>query len=161
MRSADVGALARNVIPATATASLDLRLVLGNRPDRQVERVVQHIRRQGYEVLDRAPTMDERRRFPRIATVDRSAGYPAERTPLDHPLARNLAAAMRGYGPFVLLPGLGGSLPLHVIHEELGAPSVSLGLWNYDNNQHAEDENVRIGNLVDAVALIATVLRTG
>ena len=161
MSSADVGERSRNVIPTIATAALDLRLVLGNTPDRQVGRVVQHIRRQGYEVLDHVPTMDERRRFPRIATVTRTAGYPAERTPLDHPLARGLAEAMRRNGPFVLLPGLGGSLPLHVIHQELGAPSVSLGLWNYDNNQHAEDENVRIGNLMDGIVLIAAVLRGG
>ncbi|MBV9882486.1 MAG: M20/M25/M40 family metallo-hydrolase [Sphingomonadaceae bacterium] len=161
IRSADVGERSRNVIPTVATAALDLRLVLGNSPDRQVERLVQHIRRQGYEVLDRAPTMEERRRFPRIATLTRTPGYPAERTPLDHPFARSLAAALHGNGPFVLLPGLGGSLPLHVIHQELGAPSVSLGLWNYDNNQHAEDENVRIGNLMDGIATIAAVLRTG
>jgi len=161
MSSADVGERSRNVIPTTATAALDLRLVLGNIPDRQVERLVQHISRQGYEVLDRAPTIEERRRFARIATVTHTSGYPAERTPLDHPLARNLAEAMHRNGPFVLLPGLGGSLPLHVIHQELGAPSVGLGLWNYDNNQHAEDENVRVGNLMDGIVLIAAVLRGG
>ena len=161
LRSADVGERSRNVIPTIATAALDLRLVLGNDPERQVQRVVQHIRRQGYEVLDRAPTMDERRRFARIATVTHAPGYPAERTPLDHPLAQAMAAALRRNGPFVLMPGLGGSLPLHVIHAELGAPSVSLGLWNYDNNQHAEDENVRIGNLMDGIVLIAGVLRGG
>src|SRR5207342_2868187 len=55
IRSADVGESARNVIPTTATATLDLRLVLGNSPDRQVERVVRHIRAQGYEVLDHVP----------------------------------------------------------------------------------------------------------
>ena len=87
MRSADVGDSSRNVIPTTATAALDLRLVLGNTPDRQVERVIAHIRAQGYEVMDRAPTIEERRRFPRIARVTREPGYPAERTPLDHPLA--------------------------------------------------------------------------
>jgi acetylornithine deacetylase/succinyl-diaminopimelate desuccinylase-like protein len=36
--SGDVGDLARNVIPTTATAVLDLRLVKGNDHSRQVER---------------------------------------------------------------------------------------------------------------------------
>src|SRR6185295_8772425 len=36
--SGDVGALARNVIPTTATAVLDLRLVRGNDVRRQVQR---------------------------------------------------------------------------------------------------------------------------
>jgi acetylornithine deacetylase/succinyl-diaminopimelate desuccinylase-like protein len=158
IRSADVGENARNVIPTVATATLDLRLVLGNSPDRQIERLVRHIRGQGYEVLDRAPTMEERRRFARIATVSREPGYPAERTSLDHPLAQGLVRAMRANSPFVLLPSLGGSLPLYLIRQELGAPSVTLGLWNHDNNQHAEDENVRLGNLWRGIETIAALL---
>ncbi len=158
MRSADVGDRSRNVIPTTATAALDLRLVLGNTPERQVERVIAHIRAQGYELMDRAPTLEERRRFPRIATVTRERGYPAERTRLDHPLVQSLSGAMRGAGPFVLLPSLGGSLPLYVIREQLGAPTVTLGLWNHDNNQHAEDENVRITHLLDGIDAVAAVM---
>ena len=158
LRSADVGDASRNVIPTTATAALDLRLVLGNTPDRQIDRVIAHIRAQGYEVLDRAPTIEERRRFPRIATVTREPGYPAERTPLDHPLAQSLSRALRGDGPLVVLPSLGGSLPLYLIRQELGAPTVTLGLWNHDNNQHAEDENVRIGHLLNGIVAVANVL---
>ena len=161
MRSADVGANSRNVIPTTATAALDLRLVLGNTPDRQVQRVIDHIRAQGYEVLDREPTLEERRRFARIARVTREPGYPAERTPLDHPFAQGLAQAMRAQGEFVLLPSLGGSLPLYLIRQELGAPSVTVALWNHDNNQHAEDENLRLENLWRGIAVIANLLTAG
>jgi acetylornithine deacetylase/succinyl-diaminopimelate desuccinylase-like protein len=157
-RSADVGAASRNVIPTAATAALDLRLVLGNDPDRQVERVIRHIRRQGYEVMDRAPTLEDRRRFPRIARVTRTPGYPAERTRLDHPLVQALTGAMRGHGPVVVLPSLGGSLPLYLIRQELGAATITLGLWNHDNNQHAENENVRIENLLNGIAAIAAVM---
>lgn len=157
-RSADVGANSRNVIPAEATAALDLRLVLGNDPDRQVERVIRHIRAQGYEVMERAPTIEERRRFPRIARVARTPGYPAERTPLDHPLARSLAGAMRAHGPVIVLPSLGGSLPLYLIRQELGAATASLNLWNHDNDQHAEDENIRIESLLNGVAAVAAIM---
>ncbi|HTU09680.1 MAG TPA: M20/M25/M40 family metallo-hydrolase [Allosphingosinicella sp.] len=158
MRSADVGANQRNVVPTEATAALDLRLVLGNDPDRQVERVIRHIRAQGYEVMDRTPTLEERRRFPRIARVERTPGYPAERTPLDHPLARALAGAMRARGPVVVLPSLGGSLPLYLIRRELGAATATLGLWNHDNNQHAEDENVRVESLLNGIAAVADLM---
>lgn len=158
IRSADVGANARNVIPTIATAALDLRLVLGNDPDRQVGRVVQHIRSQGYEVMEREPTLEERRRFPRIARIERGPGYPAERTQLDHPLARFLTGAMRGQGDVVVLPSLGGSLPLYLIRQELGAATATLGLWNHDNNQHAEDENVRIESLMNGIAAVAGVM---
>ncbi len=68
IRAADVGDKARNVIPTSATASLDLRLVKGNDSKRQVEKLVRHIQAQGFLVLDREPTMAERQSHPKIAT---------------------------------------------------------------------------------------------
>ncbi|HEX8256672.1 MAG TPA: M20/M25/M40 family metallo-hydrolase [Allosphingosinicella sp.] len=159
IRSADVGEAARNVIPTVASATLDLRLVKGNDHRRQVERLKEHIRRQGYTLFDREPTLAERRRFPRVATVIAQTGYNAERTPLDHPLARSVAAAVAETGPSVVLPSLGGSLPLYLLRETLGAPSVTLSLANHDNNQHAEDENLRLANLWGAIETIAAVMR--
>jgi acetylornithine deacetylase/succinyl-diaminopimelate desuccinylase-like protein len=158
MRSADVGDKARNVVPTTATATLDLRLVMGNSPDRQIDKVIRHIRSQGFEVFDREPTLDERRRFPRVAAVTRGSGYPAERTRIEHPLVRDLTRALRRETELAVLPSLGGSLPLYLIREELGAPTLVVGLWNHDNNQHAEDENIRLGHLWNAIAAIAAVM---
>ena len=158
MRSADVGQNARNVIPTSAAATLDLRLVLGNSPERQVQRVIDHIRNQGYTVLDREPTIEERRTHPKIATVTSGAGYPAERTSIDHPFALALIRALGDDGDRIVVPTLGGSLPLYLIREELGAPNVVLGLWNHDNNQHAEDENVRLLNLFNGVKAIARLM---
>src|SRR6267142_757819 len=54
--SGDVGALARNVIPTTASVVLDLRLVRGNDFRRQVQRLIDHVRKQGFFVIDRDPT---------------------------------------------------------------------------------------------------------
>ncbi len=158
LRSADVGERSRNVIPTTATAALDLRLVLGNDPRRQVQKLRQHIIGQGYEVFDREPTMEERLRFPKVATLTSETGYPAERTKLEHPLVRDLTAALRTNGELVVLPSLGGSLPLYLIRQELGAPSLVTGFWNHDNNQHAEDENLRLQNLWTAISALAAVM---
>ena len=158
IRSADVGEKARNVIPTSATATLDLRLVKGNNHARQVGKVVRHIEAQGFHVLDRKPTMDERRRYPKIATVTASPGYNAERTALDDPLARGVAAAVKQFGA-VVLPSTGGSLPLYIFREKLGAPTVTVSLANHDNNQHAEDENLRLGNLWRAIDVAAAVMQ--
>jgi len=157
IRAADVGDKARNVIPTVATATLDLRLVKGNDWKRQVDRLVRHIQAQGYTVLDREPTMEERRRLPKIAKVEAGAGYNAERTSLDDPLARSVANAAKPFGA-VVLPSLGGSLPLYVFHETLGAPTVTVSLANYDNNQHAEDENLRLGNLWRAIDVATAIM---
>ena len=157
IRSADVGDKARNVIPTIATATLDLRLVKGNDWKRQIDKLTRHIEAQGYTVLDREPTMDERRRFTKIARVTAEAGYNAERTPLDDPLARSVASAAKPFGA-VVLPSLGGSLPLYIFHETLGAPTVTVSLANYDNNQHAEDENLRLGNLWRAIEVATAIM---
>ncbi len=161
MRSGDVGTAARNVIPTTASAVLDLRLVQGNDLHRQVERLVQHVRGQGFHVLDREPTAAERARFFPIATVTvRPGGYNAERTPIDHPVARSVVAALREMGPspLVRVPTLGGSLPLVTFREVLGATTLTVPVANHDNNQHAENENLRLGNLWDGVASMAAIM---
>jgi acetylornithine deacetylase/succinyl-diaminopimelate desuccinylase-like protein len=158
IRSAAVGDKARNVVPSTAAAYIDLRLVKGNDHRRQVAKLVRHIESQGYTVLDREPTLEERLRFPRLATVAAGSGYNAERTSIDAPLARSVIASVKGRGSAVVLPTLGGSLPLYLLRERLGVDSVTLSLANHDNNQHAEDENLRLGNLWEAIAIAAAVM---
>lgn len=159
IRSADTGERARNVIPSVATATIDLRLVVGNDYLRQVARVIEHIKSQGYTVLDREPTIAERLQNRMIATVVAQKGYNAERTPLEHPLAKAVVAKMKAHGPAVVLPSLGGSLPLYIFRDTLGAPTLSVGLANHDNNQHAEDENLRLGNFLAAIATVTALMQ--
>ena len=140
-----------------ATATLDLRLVKGNDWKRQIDKLVQHIQAQGFTVLDRAPTMDERRRYRKIAALTGGPGYNAERTSLDDPFARGVATALKPFGA-VVLPSLGGSLPLYIFRETLGAPTVTVSFANYDNNQHAEDENLRLGNLWRAIDVATAIM---
>src|SRR2546422_5436186 len=72
--SGDVGALARNVIPNTATTVLDLRLVKGNDHRRQVQRLIDHIGKQGFYVIDHDPTDAERQQHALIAKVTARSG---------------------------------------------------------------------------------------
>jgi acetylornithine deacetylase/succinyl-diaminopimelate desuccinylase-like protein len=58
----------------------------------------------------------------------------------------------------IVTPSLGGSLPLHEFGSRLSAPIVILPLANHDNNQHAENENIRLGNLWDAMRIYGAVL---
>ena len=85
-------------------------------------------------------------------------GYNAERTSIDAPLAQSVIAALQGRGKAVILPTLGGSLPLYLLRDRLGVDSVTLSLANHDNNQHAEDENLRLGNLWDAIDIAVAIL---
>jgi len=95
LSSGDVGTLARNVIPTTATAVLDLRLVKGNDHTRQVARLLDHLRKQGFYVVDHDPTIAERGKFPMIAKVlTRPGGYNAERTSMDLPVSLSVIDAV-------------------------------------------------------------------
>jgi acetylornithine deacetylase/succinyl-diaminopimelate desuccinylase-like protein len=161
VRSAEVGDDARNVIPAVAAATIDMRLVRGNDHRRQVERLVEHVRAQGFYVVEgREPTIEERRTRPLVVRVNRRGGYNAERTPMDSPVGRAVLAAVQSISPdpVVALPTLGGSLPLSIFRETLGATTVTVPVANYDNNQHAEDENIRLRNLWEAVEIMAAVM---
>ena len=161
MRSGNVGDQATNMIAQTATAVLDLRLVLGNDPQRQYDKLLAHVRSKGYYVIDREPTAEERLAHPLIATMMAKPGsYAAARTPMDDPFARTIAAAVRASSDqaIVELPTSGGSLPLAVISEALGTRSIVVGIANYDNNQHAANENLRLGNLWDGIDLYGAVL---
>ena len=159
--SGDVGALARNVIPTTASAVLDLRLVKGNDYRRQIQRLIDHIRKQNYFVIDHDPTEQERAQYPLLAKVRaRAGGYNAERTRMDHPISVALIEAVQSTAKdkIVLLPTSGGSLPLSVITENLKTVTLSVPIANYDNNQHAENENLRLQNLWDGIETYAAIM---
>ena len=159
--SGDIGNLARNVIPTTASAVLDLRLVKGNDHHRQVERLIEHIRKQGFYVIDHEPSDQERLEHPLLAKVKaRAGGYNAERTKMDLPLSLAVIEAVQATSreKVVLLPTSGGSLPLSVITENLKTVTMSVPIANYDNNQHAENENLRIQNLWDGIETYAALM---
>ena len=159
--SGDVGALARNVIPTTATAVLDLRLVKSIDHRRQVQRLVDHIQKQGFYVIDRDPTDEERQRHPLIARVtQRPGGYNAERTRMDLPISLAVIAAVQSTSEqtIVRLPTSGGSLPLSVITDNLTTVTITVPIANYDDNQHAENENLRLQNLWDGIETMAAIM---
>ncbi|GIJ48752.1 peptidase M20 [Virgisporangium aliadipatigenens] len=159
LRAGDVGDAARNVVPATASASVDIRLAAGDRPERMLRRVREHLTAHGCLVLDRDPTDAERRAHHRIVRLDAALGYPAVRTPAGTPIVRHLAElATEAAGEEALtVPGLGGSLPLHAL-SRLDSPLVILPIANADNNQHAADENLLLRNLWYGVDLFTLLL---
>ena len=160
-KSGDVGPLARNVIPTTANAVLDLRLVKGNDQFRQFDKLKRHIETQGFYVIDHDPTDPERRQHPLIAKlIHLPGGYNAERTRMDLPISLAVIEAVQKASsePVIRMPTLGGSLPLVMISETLGIPTITVPIANYDNNQHAENENIRLQNLWDGIEIYASLM---
>ena len=158
--AANTGRLASNVIPTTASAALDLRLVKGNTVENQVKRVKDHIRKMGFYIVDKEPTDEERAKYKDIIFVTQGHGYPAQRTPIDHPLAMKVASAVQSSADkkIILMPSSGGSLPLYLFDKVTKTYPVTIPVVNYDNNQHAENENLELGRLKEGIKTIGAVM---
>jgi acetylornithine deacetylase/succinyl-diaminopimelate desuccinylase-like protein len=154
-----VGADAHNIIPAKATASLDIRLVKGMDHQATVDRIIEHIRQQGFYVTETEPGEDIRLANEKVCKVSVGDGYNASRTPMDSELAQQVIAAVeRARGPVIKLPTMGGSLPLYAIEQVLGAPTIIVPVANHDDNQHSHNENIRLQNLWDGIETMAALL---
>jgi acetylornithine deacetylase/succinyl-diaminopimelate desuccinylase-like protein len=158
-QSSSVGATARNVVPSTATASLDLRLVKGIDHRAAVDRVVQHIRAQGYHVVESEPDDATRLKYPKIARVARQGGYNASKTSMDLAVSQAVIAAVESaHGRVIKMPTLGGSVPLYIFTDSLKTPCIGVPIANHDNNQHSANENIRLRNLWDGIETMAVLL---
>ncbi len=159
MASARVGAQASNVIPATATATLDVRLVKGMDPVKTGARVVDFIRQQGFFVTNQQPSAQTRTAHPKVAMVVVTGDEPATRTPMDLPISQEVIRVVESVrGPAVKLPNMGGGLPLTAIERPLGTRTIVIPIANHDDNQHSFDENLRIQNLWDGIELMAALM---
>jgi len=159
LSSAYVGQHAQNVVPDKAEASLDARLVKGEDPHTKFEQIAAFIKKQGYFVIDREPTMEERRTHALIAKVIDQGGYRASRTPMDLPVSKALVKVVQDAtgGDTVIAPTLGGSVPMYIF-EDLGLPWIGVPIVNYDNHQHSSDENLRLGHLWRGMEIYAAIL---
>jgi acetylornithine deacetylase/succinyl-diaminopimelate desuccinylase-like protein len=161
LSSAFVGEGARTIIPDSATAAIDLRLVKETAGEALVEKLRAHVRKQGYHVIEGLPDDATRARYSKMARVMAVHETNAFRTSPADPQARALAASIRealGVEP-VHLRTLGGTVPIAPFIQSLGFPAVLMPTVNFDNNQHEENENLRLSNLFEAVVKIAAILR--
>ena len=160
LRSEYVEREARTIIPDKATATIDLRLVKGIDPRRQLDKVIAHIKKQGYVVVSEEPGDDMRLKHPLIARVTTEGGYRAVRTSMGLAIAKQIVAAVEravGQRPG-LAPTLGGSVPLFIFEEATKSPQIGVPIVNHDNNQHGANENVRIQNLWDGIEVFAALM---
>jgi acetylornithine deacetylase/succinyl-diaminopimelate desuccinylase-like protein len=53
---------------------------------------------------------------------------------------------------------LGGSVPASPFIDTFHVPTVGISIANYDDNQHTDNENIRLGNLFDGVTTLASLM---
>jgi acetylornithine deacetylase/succinyl-diaminopimelate desuccinylase-like protein len=150
----------RSAIPGNASARIEMRLVKGLDPKTQFDRLIAHIREQGYHIVDNEPDAATRHAHARIARITRAGtSFPPARTSMDDPRTAPAIAAIRSLGqPIAQLPTIGGGLPFATFSETLALPTIGLAVVNFDNNQHAANENLRVGHLWEAIDAFVALL---
>lgn len=163
MSSAWVGKEVRTIVPATALAEIDMRLVVESDGYRLQELVRQHVENQGYFVIDRKPNSRERVIHDKICQLTTGGVTKAFRTDFDTPLGEWVVGTVKatfGQEP-IRLRTMGGTLPTSPFINTLKVPAVIVPLVNSDNNQHSPNENIRLGNYFDAVKTFYGLLEKG
>jgi acetylornithine deacetylase/succinyl-diaminopimelate desuccinylase-like protein len=160
IRYGDVGEAATNAIFTEARASIDFRLVPEQTPQRVRERTEAFLKSQGWELVSQDPDSATRMAHPKVVKLAWSLDYPGYRADMNAPAARAVVAAIEhATGTSVLrLPMLGGSVPMGTFADALGMPIIGVPLANYDNNQHAANENLRLQNLWEGIEIYAGLL---
>ncbi len=160
IRAGAVGAAAANAIPTEASFSVDFRLV----PDQTVEGVKAAVEAfldaKGWTVVRDTPDRATRLSHPRVIKLSWAPGYAALRTDMSLPVSQAViaVAGKAGGRPVLVLPTVGGSVPLTIFDAALKVPLIGLPIANHDNQQHAPNENLRLRNLWDGIDLYAAMI---
>ena len=150
----------RSAIPGSASARIEMRLVNGLNAAKQLDRLEAHVREQGFHVIAGEPDAAMRRKYPLIARMTRNTGgYLVAKASLDDPRTVMAANAIRALDQrLVQMPTIGGSLPFATFSDTLAMPTIGLAVVNFDNNQHAANENIRVGHFWEAIDIFAALL---
>ena len=133
----------KTIIPSTAFAKCDMRLVESQTPDQVFDLIVGHVARHAPEV-----------------EVVRLNSMEPSRTSIASPFTeRSVRAIERAQGKRPLLyPVIGASLPNHVFTRTLGLPVFIIPYANADQANHAPNENLRIDCFLNGIKTGAALL---
>ncbi len=119
----------KTIVPADASATIDMRLVVDQDPDDIYEKFADHVERHCTNKLD--------------VTASRLGSMHPTRTPVDTPYRQPVVDAVAdGWGTEpVVKPASGGSAPYALFTRFLDLPHLSVPYGQQDNNQHSHDEH--------------------
>jgi len=130
---------AKTVIPAVAMAKVSMRLVPDQEPDTIAEIFETYLRK----VTPKTVTLD----------VTRLHGGKPWMTELDNPFVQAAGRALeRGFGRAPVFNREGGSIPVvSTFQEVLGLPTLLFGVGLPDENAHAPNEKLNLGNFLNGI----------
>jgi len=155
-----IGDKARTIVPESATAELDLRLVPETDGNRLKQLVKAHIIKQGYHILDHTPSKEERMKYDKIVTITERGVTDAFRTDFSNEYGTFLVKTLGNTfsEEVVQIRIMGGTVPISPFVNELQVPAFVVPMVNADNNQHSPNENIRIGQLAYGIKAFYAIL---
>ncbi len=150
----------RTIVPATARAEIDVRLVLETDPERLIGLVREHIKKQGYYIIEDEPTKDDRMNNPRLVQFTYEISYQSFRTDFNSEVGLWLNRALKHafQEDPIRIRMSGGSIPISPFVNTLSIPAVTVPTVNRDNNQHSPNENLRLGNYREGIKTMIAIL---
>jgi acetylornithine deacetylase/succinyl-diaminopimelate desuccinylase-like protein len=120
----------KTVLPATAIAKVDFRLVPDQEPEDILAKLRSHLDRKGFDDIE----------------IVHLGGEPPGRVDPDHPFLRLVVDAARGIyeREMLIVPMIGGSGPNHAFIEHLNLPIATAGISHPGARVHAPNENIRM-----------------
>ena len=153
----------KTVIPEYATADIDVRLVPETDGKVQLQKIKKHIEQQGYYVIDRDPTDEERQTYPKIVKFIASPRVVNSfRTDPNAEFGNKIRMQLEKefeQTP-ITIRLMGGTVPIVPLIKTLDVPTLIVPMVNMDNNQHSPNENIRIGNIRQGIQLCLAILNT-
>lgn len=134
----------RTLIPASARATVDMRLVGTQDPDHVLSCVERFLRDHDYEGI----------------SVRKVMSQPPSRTPIGHHCADSVQAALRstfGAEP-KKVPSLAGTTPDWVFTQMLGMPSIMVPLAPTDENHHGPNESMKVSLFLQGIRFYTSLI---
>lgn len=136
----------KTILPAKASAKMEVRLVPGMDPKDVLEKIQKQLHINGYEHVKVVYTLGEK----------------AYRSDMTAPAILKLIELAQKFSPngVSVLPTTAGTGPMHQVFEALEVPIVAFGIGNPNSRDHGGDENVKLVDYYTHIEMIEELIKT-
>ena len=136
----------KTILPAYASAKMEVRLVPGLEPHDVLDKIRKQLDKNGYDKVELTYTLGEM----------------SYRSDMSAPSILNVIELAKAFYPegISVLPTSAGTGPMHTVFEALEVPMAAFGLGNANSRDHGGDENVKIADYYTHIELIKELIRS-
>ncbi|MGT2906806.1 M20/M25/M40 family metallo-hydrolase [Streptococcus dentiloxodontae] len=134
----------KTILPAQASAKMEMRLVAGLTPQYVLECIREHLKKEGFDRIKVTYTLGEK----------------SYRSDMSAPAILNVIKLAEKYyqDGVAVLPTAAGTGPMYMIYEALGVPMAAFGLGNANSRDHGGDENVSLADYYTHIELVKELI---